>query len=218
MASTNTKGATPTTPQAIAQELAELSPITPTRPASGIVPRAKIGTPYLKADGTVGKLTDKTKQCLGIPLQHMIIWAHANFGPEDYGIFTAFAKSQRLEVAELAARIVLQWLEANRSEVEKHADGFVKAEMTIETLTAKRDKARREYERMMAAIEALTAAEAETASIEEAEEAAAETTETGTPPAPAVEEDDFPTEKEVMLANKARAEQAAAEKAKKGGR
>lgn len=95
--------------------------------------------------------TDKSQACLGLLSDTKVIWSPVYFDSiYDYATFGAFAHANGLTPDVLGARLVRQWFEDNRSQVEEEAAAYSTEAITEESLDAKLAAAERQIARINA--------------------------------------------------------------------
>lgn len=108
--------------------------------------------------------TPKSKPRLGIENGRTICWAEPNFELYDHQVLKAFAKANELPVAELLAKVLMQWFEDNRTELYAATEGMVEGEaeaVDLEKQIAAMERAIARKQMMLAAKTAATEATTE---------------------------------------------------------
>lgn len=71
--------------------------------------------------------TSKSKRSLGIPEDHVVTWVPFNLPYEDSNVLKAVARKRDVKAHLLCRDVMSAWFEANREELTKEADEFLKA-------------------------------------------------------------------------------------------
>lgn len=100
-----------------------------------------------------GKLfTRKDKRVLGIPSENEVVWAWSHFSEHDHGTITGAAKAAGRPVAQLLAEVVMDWFEANRTELETIAAEHRKGDKTDDDLKKELAAAERAVARLRSSL------------------------------------------------------------------
>ena len=95
-----------------------------------------------------GKATPKSKEALGVPESHTIVWVGFDLAPDDHALISAIIKGRKIETRQLFVPVLREWLDKNRDALITEAEDYSsKTELTSEQVTAKMAAAERQMEK-----------------------------------------------------------------------
>lgn len=114
--------------------------------------RAKVGTtnPKARPESTNKLFTAKDKAVLGIDEDRSITWSIANFTAEDSERFRLIAKESGTTPTDLGARIIMQWFEDNRQEIDEIVGEVLTKTKSADDIEKQYQAALRQVERLKA--------------------------------------------------------------------
>lgn len=94
-----------------------------------------------------GLYTSKDKAVLGIPEENMTIWAPFHLCHDDNERFKIIAKEIDKDIQELAAEVLINWMNAHSEEIEEIALDKLKGDKSDDDLEKEIEAARKKMEK-----------------------------------------------------------------------